>query len=66
MKKNEYHVLETHFTENGRVREERGCYDNEQDAIERKKYMEQIRAGCGYSYLIVNRPLTYSDMYPDD
>lgn len=66
MTKSEYHLLETHWTPNGRVREERGCFDNLQDALNKKAYMEEIRKGCGYKYLIIDRPLTYSDMYPDD
>ena len=62
----EYHLLEQHWTQNGRVREERGCFDNRQDALDKKMYMESIRKDCGYKYLIIDRPLTYSDMYPDD
>ena len=62
----EYHLLEEHWTRNGRVREERGCFDNEQKALKKKQFMEYIREDCGYKYLIIDRPLTYSDMYPDD
>ena len=62
-----YHLLEQHRTSYGRrVRVLIGSFENELEALTKKKYMEEIRKNCGYVYKIIDRDLGYEDMYPDD